>query len=59
MITNDSKSIASKYNVFFGSVAKEIDKEIPKFKRTYTNYLKNRNLNSILLNPVTESEIKK
>ena len=58
-IINDSKSIASKFNEFFGSVAKEIDKKIPKSKRTYTDYLKNRNLNSLLLSPVTESEIEK
>ena len=47
------------FNQFFGSVAKEIDKKIPKSKRTYTDYLKSRNLNSLLLNPVTKSEIKK
>ena len=56
MIVNGSKSIASKFKEFFGSVAKEIDKKIPKSKRTYTDYLKT-NLNSLLLNPVTESEI--
>ena len=59
MIINDRKSIASKFSEFFGSVAKEIDKKIPKSKRTYTDYLKNRNLNSLLLIPVTESEIEK
>ena len=59
VIINDRKSIASKFSEFFGSVAKEIDKKIPKSKRTYTDYLKNRNLNSLLLIPVTESEIEK
>ena len=34
-----------------------IDKKIPKSKRSYTDYLKKRNLNSLLLNPLTESEI--
>ena len=33
-------SIATEFNEFFGSVAKEIDKKIPKSKRTYTDYLK-------------------
>ena len=59
VIINGRKSIASKFSEFFGSVAKEIDKKIPKSKRTYTDYLKNRNLNSLLLIPVTESEIEK
>ena len=36
MIVNDSKSIAQKFNEFFGSVAKEIDKNILESKRTYT-----------------------
>ena len=34
-----------------------IDKKIPKSKRSYTDYLKKRNLNSLLLNPLTESAI--
>ena len=45
MIFNDSKSIASEFNEVFGSVAKGIDMKILKSKRTYTDYLKNRNLN--------------
>ena len=49
MIINDSRSIALKFNEFFGSMAKEIDKKIPKSKRTYTDDLKNINLNSLLL----------
>ena len=59
MIINDRKSIVSKFSEFFGSVAKEIDKKIPKSKRTYTDYIKNINLNWLPLIPVTESEIKK
>ena len=59
MIVNDSKSIASKFSEFFNSVATEVDKNILKSIGTCTNYLKNGNLNSLLLNPVTESEIEK
>ena len=59
MIINDRKSIASKFSEFFGSVAKEIDKKIPKSKRTYTDYIKNISLNWLPLIPVTESEIEK
>ena len=59
IIDNDSKSIASEFNQFFGSVASETGKKIPESKRTFLDYLKNRNLNSLLLNPVTESEIEK
>ena len=59
MIVNDSISTASEFNEFLGSVAKEIDKKIPKFKRTYTEYLQNRNLNPFLPKPVTKSETEK
>ena len=59
VIINGRKSIASKFSEFFGSVAKEIDKKIPKSKRTYTDYIKNINLNWLPLIPVTESEIEK
>ena len=55
-IVNDRKSIATEFNEFFGLVAKEIDKEIPKSKRTCTDYLKSRNSNLLLLNPVTKCE---
>ena len=58
-IVNGRKSIATEFNEFFGSVAKEIDKKISKSKRTYTDYLKSRNLNSLLLNPVTKVRLKK
>ena len=58
-IVSDGKSITIEFNEFFGSVAKEIDKKIPKSKRTCTDYLKSRNINPLLLNPVTESEIEK
>ena len=37
IIVNDRKSIATEFNEFFSSVAKEIDKKIPKSKRTYTD----------------------
>ena len=40
-------------------MASETGKKIPESKRTFLDYLKNRNLNSLLLNPVTESEIEK
>ena len=41
-IVNNRKSIATEFNEFFGSAAKEIDKKIPKSKRTYTDYLKTK-----------------
>ena len=37
----------------------EIDNKIPKSKINYTDYLKKRNLNSLLLNAVTEGECEK
>ena len=40
-------------------MASETGKKIPESKRTFPDYLKNRNLNSLLLNPVTEIEIEK
>ena len=42
-IANDRKPIAT--------VAKKIDKKIPKSKRTYTDYLKNRNFKFTTLSP--------
>ena len=38
---------------FFGTIAKKSDK-IPKSKKKFSNYLKNKNLTSFLLSPVTE-----
>ena len=59
MIVNYSKSIASKFSEFFNSVATEVDKNILKSIGTCTDHLKNRKLNSLLLNLVTENEIEK
>ena len=59
MIVNDSKSIVSELNKFFGSATKEIDEKIPNSERGYTEYLKNRSLDSFLLKPVTKIEIEK
>ena len=60
MIVNDS--INPLHQNSMSSSAQWLRKLIRKYlksKRAYTDYLKNRNLNSLLLNPVIESEIEK
>ena len=56
-IINDSKSIASKFNDFFGSIANTIDVKTPKSKTNHRQYLRHANMNSLLLNPVTEEKV--
>ena len=49
--------MAKHFNKYFGTIAKNLDKRIPKSKKKFSDYLKNRNLTSFLLSPVTEKEI--
>ena len=42
---------------FFGTIAQKIDQKTPKSNKHFSNYLKNKNLSSLLLQPVTEKEI--
>ena len=49
--------MAKHCNKYFGTIAKNLDKRIPKSKKKFSDYLKNQNLTSFLLSPVTEKEI--
>ena len=55
--STDSKKIAKHFNKYFGTIAKNIDKKTPKSKKKFSDYLKNQNVTSFLLSPVTEKEI--
>ena len=44
-------------NQYFGTIAKNIEKRTPKSKKKFSDYLKNQNLTSFLLSPVTEKEV--
>ena len=54
---NDSKKIVDEFNNFFGTIAKNIGKKTPPSKKQFSDYLRNSNINSLLLNPVKEKEI--
>ena len=49
--------MAKHFNKYFGTIAKNLDKRIPKSKNKFSDYLKNQNLTSFLLSPVTEKKI--
>ena len=51
------KKILEEFNNFFEKTAEKIDKKTPKSNKHFSNYLKNQNLNSILLDSVTRDEI--
>ena len=56
-IIYDDKIISEKFNNFFGKIAKKFDKKTPKSKKDFSSYLKSSNINSFLLERVTEDEI--
>ena len=43
--------------IFFGTIAQKIDQKTQKSNKHFSNYLKNKNLSSLLLQPVNEKEI--
>ena len=55
--STDSDKMAKHFSKYFSTIAKNLDKRIPKSKKKFSDYLKNRNLTSFLLSPVTEKEI--
>ena len=55
----DSKPIATKFNDFFGSIANTIDMKTSKSKAIHKQYLRHANINSLLLNPITEEGVEK
>ena len=57
-ITNE-KIIAENFNNFFVEIGSNLASKIPKAKKPFNVYLKNKLVNSFVLNPVDESEVVK
>ena len=53
----DPQKMANVFNNFFVSVSTQVSSEIPRTKKSPLDYLKNRNMNSFFISPVTHSEI--
>ena len=53
-LTINNKKIAEEFNIFFGTIAPKIDQKMPKSNKHFSDYLNNKNLSSLLLQPVTE-----
>ena len=49
--------MANVFNNFFASVSSQVCSEILRTKKSPLDYLKNRNMNSFFISPVTHSEI--
>ena len=50
-------SLANVFNNFFVNVSTQVSSEIPRTKKSPLDYLKNRNMNSFFISPVTHSDI--
>src|SRR6218665_1961291 len=55
--TSDAKVIAEAFNHYFSNLGPALARAINRGSNTPTDYLKNRTIQSIFLNPVTPSEI--
>ena len=55
-VTTNKKKIADEFNNFFGTIAQKIDQKTPKSNKPSPDYLKNKNLSSLLLQPAREKE---
>ena len=58
-VTSDSLLVANRFNSFFSNVADTIRSSIPESASDFSEYLRNPNLNSIFLTPVTSEEVSK
>ena len=54
---DDPVKMANIFNHYFVNVGSNIDKSVPRTKKSPTDYLKIRNSNALFLTPVTEQEI--
>ena len=52
----DSQKMANLFNNSFVRVSTQVCSEIPRTKMSPLDYLKNRNMNSFFISPVTHSE---
>ena len=58
-IVSDPETIANKFNEYFVNVGVSLANKIPENSGEFCSYLNRSNVNSIFLNPVTESEVHK
>ena len=56
-LISDPVKMANIFNKYFVNVSHNIDKSIPRAKKSALDYLKKQNLNSLFLAPVTPKEI--
>ena len=55
----NSVEIADALNTFYVNIGKSVEQKIPKRKTPFSNYLRNRNMCNITLNPCTQDEVRK
>ncbi len=51
--------MAEMINSFYVNIGKSVEQKIPKGKKLFSHYLRQRNAFSIILNPCTKEEVKK
>ena len=59
ILTDNPKIIADKFNDFFTNIGPTLASKIPRTTTSFRNFMKDENLQSLFLQPVTESEISK
>ena len=57
--TTNPVEIADALNTFYVNIGKSVENKIPKGKTPISNYLQNRNIFNITLNPCTHDEVRK
>ena len=57
--TTNPIEIADALNTFYVNIGKSVEQNIPKGKTLFSNYLCNRNIFNIVLNPCTHEEVSK
>ena len=57
--TTNPIEIADAMNTFYVNIGKSVEQKIPKGKTPFSNYLSNRNIFNIVLNPCTQEEVSK
>ncbi len=56
-LIKNTKEIAQQFNNFFANIGQNLSENVPQSPIPYTNYLRNRNVRSIVLDPVTFHDV--
>ena len=56
-LTSDPIKVANEFNCYFTSIADNLRQKIPKTPKSFKHFLKEQNLHSMFLAPISESEI--